>query len=219
MIEPIELISLDIGGTLGSAQGPGLTQRLVKRSPLEPRTATAVIRQLVITYQTLTDEAVAEVCDALRIPVDPELFFQPAPPFSLYNGALDALHELAKLAPLVTLSNVSCVDVEDPDLHEALSGLVEEQFPSCRIGYAKPDVRAFRAVAATRQVPLKRIIHIGDDWSCDVLGALDAGCRAVWISHGRPVPDERVLVEHEVATAADLAQAAAHLAAPIEEQP
>jgi FMN phosphatase YigB (HAD superfamily) len=219
MTEPIELISLDIGGTLGSAQGPGLTQRLVERSPLEPRTATAVIRQLVITYQTLTGEAIAEICDALRIPADPELFYQPAPPFSLYDGALDALGELAKLAPLVTLSNVSCIDVEDPQLHKALNGVVEEQFPSCRIGYAKPDIRAFRAVAATRQVPLERITHIGDDWACDVLGALDAGCRAMWISRGRPVPDERVLVDHEVATAADLAQAAAHLAAFIEEQP
>jgi FMN phosphatase YigB (HAD superfamily) len=37
---------------------------------------------------------------------------------------------------------------------------------------------------------------VGDSWERDVTGALAAGMRAVWISHGRtaPNPDERVSV-------------------------
>ena len=37
---------------------------------------------------------------------------------------------------------------------------------------------------------------IGDSWERDVTGALGAGMRAVWISHGRaaPVSDARVTV-------------------------
>jgi hypothetical protein len=37
------------------------------------------------------------------------------------------------------------------------------------------------------------MIHIGDDWTCDVLGAVNASAQAVWISRSRPVPDETVL--------------------------
>lgn len=213
MTTPIELISLDVGGTLGVPAGSGLTQRLVQRSPLEPITATAIIRQLVITCQAITEDVVREVCDALEIALDASLFHQPAATFTFYSGIEDTLRDLARLAPLVTLSNVSCVDADNPALRRELVRYVDDQFPSCRIGYAKPDARAFLAVAAARGVPPERIVHIGDDWACDVLGALDAGCRAVWISHDRPIPDARVFVEHQAAAVADLAHAAAHLAA------
>lgn len=217
MTPAIELITLDIGGTLGHADGPGLTRRLIERSPLEPSTTTTIIRQLVIIQQMFTVEVITEICDALRIAPDADLFRQPAPAFSLYPGVVNTLRDLAKIAPLVTLSNVSCIDAEDPELRRALAGVVDEQFPSCRIGYAKPDARAFRAVAAARKVPLDRIVHIGDDWTCDLLGALGTGCQALWISRGRPVPDEHILVEHQAATVADLAHAAAYLVAPPEE--
>ncbi len=45
---------------------------------------------------------------------------------------------------------------------------------------------------------------IGDSWERDVMGALAAGMRAVWISHGRAAPfsDARVSVAkgpHDVA--------------------
>jgi HAD superfamily hydrolase (TIGR01509 family) len=214
---PIKLISLDVGGTLGVPRGPGLTQRLVERSPLTPTVATAVIRRLTLTCQTMTGTRMLEVCDALRIPPDASLFVQPAPTFVLYPATERALRDLARIAPLVTLSNVSCIDVNDPDLRCTLAAHVEEQFPSCRIGYAKPDAEAFHAVAAARAVRPEQIVHIGDDWACDLLGALRAGCRAMWISRGRPVPDESVFVGHAAAAAADLAHAAAYLAARSEE--
>ncbi|MGW8355532.1 hypothetical protein [Streptomyces wedmorensis] len=53
------------------------------------------------------------------------------------------------------------------------------------------------------------MIHIGDDWTCDVLGALDTDAVPVWISKDRPIPDTPPTFErqhvHVAATLADTA--------------
>ncbi|WP_433425957.1 HAD family hydrolase [Microtetraspora malaysiensis] len=53
--------------------------------------------------------------------------------------------------------------------------------PSYRIGYAKPDPRAFLAVAAAHGVSPEEIIHVGDSVEFDVRAALGVGARAVWL--------------------------------------
>ena len=60
------LISVDVGGTLGAADGPGLTMRLVGASPLEPERAREIMRGRLHTEASITDTVVADVCDALH---------------------------------------------------------------------------------------------------------------------------------------------------------
>ena len=88
----------------------------------------------------------------------------------------------------MTLSNVCCLDFDEAELRAAFSGSIRAHYASCQLGHAKPDPSAFRAVAAREQVPIGALLHIGDDWECDVLGALDAGARAIWISGDRTPP-------------------------------
>jgi FMN phosphatase YigB (HAD superfamily) len=88
---------------------------------------------------------------------------------------------------------------------------VSDFFPSCRIGFAKPDQRAFLTVAEHCGVAPAHILHIGDDWTCDVVGAIAAGLQAVWISRGRPAPDPDLIVGHDVLVADDLSAAARHV--------
>jgi FMN phosphatase YigB (HAD superfamily) len=115
------------------------------------------------------------------------------------------------MAPVVTLSNVTCTEADTERLLDLLSPWVNAHFPSCRTGYAKPDHRAFRTAADACGVEPSRIIHVGDDWECDIHGATDAGATAVWISHGRTIPDPGLLVERRVRVAHDLADAVTHV--------
>jgi FMN phosphatase YigB (HAD superfamily) len=57
------------------------------------------------------------------------------------------------------------------------------------------------------------MIHIGDDWDCDVVGATGIGATAIWISHGRPVPDNQLAVSQDVLVADNLAAVVDHVRA------
>lgn len=204
------LISVDVGGTLGRATGPGLTMRLVEASPLPPRQAREILRNHLHTQPIITDILMAEVANALHVP---QTAFprDPAPaPLTLFPGTVEALQELSATATVVTLSNVTCADADTEDLRARLAPWVDDYFPSCRIGYAKPDPRAFRSVAERYGVPLTRMVHIGDDWACDVVGAAAAGPRAIWISGDRAVPDQEFVRDQAVLVANDLATAVRH---------
>jgi FMN phosphatase YigB (HAD superfamily) len=95
---------------------------------------------------------------------------------------------LNQYAPVVTLSNVSCLDSDRRPLQALLDSDLKAHHPSCELGYSKPDSRAFESIAALHSISLPMLIHIGDHWECDTLGALSAGAQAVWISGGRDVP-------------------------------
>jgi len=73
---------------------------------------------------------------------------------------------------------------------------------SQRVGTIKPDVRIFRAAeAAFAQAAARRgeaaprpseILHVGDDWAADVVGASRAGWHAAWLRNrpaDSPLPD------------------------------
>jgi len=205
------LVTLDVGGTLGTADGPGLAMRLVDASPLPGARAREIMRSSLHTRPALTDTVVAEVCEALQVSPDAFPRDLPAAPFSLFPGTVEALRRISAGATVVTLSNVTCADADTEGLRALLSPWVSDFFPSCRIGHTKPDPRAFHAVADHFGGPSTGLIHVGDDWVCDIVGAIEAGFRAVWISHGRKIPDTSLVVDHGVLVAHDLAAAAPHI--------
>ena len=53
---------------------------------------------------------------------------------------------------------------------------------SGRLGIVKADRRIFEHAASELAVPLGDIVHVGDAWEADVLGARDAGAQAIWFS-------------------------------------
>lgn len=205
---PALLVTVDVGGTLGTADGPGLAMRLAEASPLPPAQARAVMRASLHTQPELTDAVVAGVCEALEMTVETFPRDLAPAPLHLYPGTIEALRKISTVARVVTLSNVTCVDADTEGLRRLLSPWVSDYFPSCRIGHTKPAPRAFHTVVDQLGTNPDRVIHIGDDWTCDITGAVDAGIKAVWISRGRQVPDESLVVDHGVLVAADLAAAA-----------
>lgn len=47
------------------------------------------------------------------------------------------------------------------------------------LGVAKPDVRAFHLACAALDLPLDRVLHVGDDHALDAVAARAAGLPAV----------------------------------------
>jgi FMN phosphatase YigB (HAD superfamily) len=198
------LVSVDVGGTLGHAAAPGLASILADASPLGAAPARRIMRHNLHTQSEITDDVITQTCALLQIPVTSfPRALQPSA-LILVPGARDALQAMSLHARVVTLSNVTCADSGIEQLQRLTEPWITDHFPSCRIGHAKPDPAAFQTVAQACASTTADMVHLGDDWECDVLGATSVGATAIWISHGRPVPDETMLVDSHVLVAVDL---------------
>lgn len=106
-----------------------------------------------------------------------EVFFAERQNVTLYDGVQHALARLAARYPLVGLSNGNA------DVFRTAAGPYFKAAVSARLfGVAKPDVRIFHAAAAQLNVPTHAVLHLGDDATTDVLGALNAGMQTAWIN-------------------------------------
>jgi putative hydrolase of the HAD superfamily len=110
-----------------------------------------------------------------------------------FPGALAALWEIKQAgATLVLTSNtlatpasVSRLILADLDLLPVFDDTVF----SSDLGVAKPRPEVFTAVASRNQVPMHRVVHVGNSATTDIGGALAAGCHAVLLTH-RPKTSE-----------------------------
>lgn len=187
------------------------TATLAAAAPLDPREARRILRHKLHTVAEITDVVRDDVCSALKI--SPSSFppVTSPSPLRLVPGAVDTLRRLNDHGIVITLSNVTCVEADTDHLDRLLSPWVTGHFLSCRLGYAKPDPRAFRKVTTHYDANARHMVHIGDDWECDIIGATAVGAAAIWISGGRPVPDDRLLVTSSVLVADDLTQVTRHV--------
>jgi HAD superfamily hydrolase (TIGR01509 family) len=61
-------------------------------------------------------------------------------------------------------------------------GFSKAVFVSDDLGVRKPNVQAFNVLRSYLALPPERIWYVGDDPKLDVLGALGAGMRAIWVN-------------------------------------
>jgi FMN phosphatase YigB (HAD superfamily) len=205
------VVSVDVGGTIAQAGGPSLATVLARLSPLDADEVRRVVRRMLYPQPSVGPSQAAAICAALRIPVGAFPSSVQPSPLRLVPGAVTALRQMSRYATLVTLSNVTSQEADTELLDHLLRPWVKDHFPSCRIGYAKPDPSAFRYVASACRTRETHMVHIGDDWDCDIIGARSAGVTAVWLSNGRPVPEPDRLVDQGLYLAADLAAASRHV--------
>lgn len=133
----------------------------------------------------ISPELVVTVCAALQIPLSAFPHSVVPLPLRLAPNALTTLQVMSQHARLVTFSNVICLEGDNDRLRELLHPWVVDHFPSFRAGYAKPDPDAFRHVAHTCGASTARMVHIGADWTCDIIGAI--------MDFSRAYPDEGFL--------------------------
>jgi putative hydrolase of the HAD superfamily len=115
------------------------------------------------------DEGLAEAAYAV--------FFEARQQVQLFEDAAPALAFLAQRYPLVALSNGNA-DVERIGLGAYFRAAISAE----AFGIGKPDPAIFEAGAAAAGVAAHEVLHIGDDASLDVLGALACGMQTVWVN-------------------------------------
>ena len=138
-----------------------------------------------------------------------QLLWDAQPTHNLWRKPISGMFELcqelaSRQVPIAIISNSEgrLAELVSELGHSALFPLVVD---SGRLGVDKPDARIFQHAAAQLGVSLAEVLHVGDAWEADVLGATAAGARAVWFSPS----DERALPAGVVASrnASELRQA------------
>jgi putative hydrolase of the HAD superfamily len=115
------------------------------------------------------DEALADAAFAAFFKVRNEL--------QLFEEVDEALAALAAHYPLLALTNGNA------DLQ--LAGVAQHfrggMLSARGFGIGKPDPRIFHEACRRLGCAPVEVLHVGDDWALDVLGALGAGLQAAWL--------------------------------------
>lgn len=125
-------------------------------------------------------------------------------------GALDLIAALEELrVPMMILTNWDYPLA--PYLR--MAGL-REDFPaisSSEIGVRKPHHLAFSAAREVLGVAPEAHIHVGDDWSADVVGAMRAGAWAVWLTTEQEALPPRIVATQQASAATSVRKLVAAL--------
>jgi HAD superfamily hydrolase (TIGR01549 family) len=107
------------------------------------------------------------------------IFVEEIPPPVTVGPMLERLAGSYRLAVLSNWPLASTIDayVEAAGWRPFLRAVVVSQ----RVGTIKPDLRIFRAAEEALGVEGPAILHVGDDWAADVVGAKRAGWRAAYL--------------------------------------
>ena len=108
-----------------------------------------------------------------------EAFFAARQQVQLFDDARPALEFMAARYPLVSLSNGNA-DLQRTGIAQYFRAAVSAR----EFGIGKPDPRIFVAAAGAADVLPEQVLHVGDDATLDVVGALNAGMQAAWLNRG-----------------------------------
>jgi FMN hydrolase / 5-amino-6-(5-phospho-D-ribitylamino)uracil phosphatase len=106
-----------------------------------------------------------------------EVFYTARNQVTLFDDALLALEFLSARYPLVALSNGNA----NLDL-VGIGSYFKASISAQQFGVGKPDPSIFYAAAGAVDAQACEVLHIGDDASLDVLGALNCGMQTVWVN-------------------------------------
>jgi FMN hydrolase / 5-amino-6-(5-phospho-D-ribitylamino)uracil phosphatase len=122
-----------------------------------------------------------------------EVFFGWRHAVQPYPDVPQALARLARHFPLYVLSNGNAEPART-----SLGHHFRGAYSARGLGVAKPDPRAFRAVAESVGIPVGRWLYVGDDPHADVVGARCAGMATAWVHRREKIwPDALPPADHE----------------------
>jgi YjjG family noncanonical pyrimidine nucleotidase len=107
------------------------------------------------------------------------------------HGAADLLTALRPHARIVIVTNNLLEEQRDKLEYCGLAPLVDALIASEDAGVSKPDPEIFHIALARARVDAGSAVMVGDSWANDIVGAHNAGIRAVWFNpERRPRPAE-----------------------------
>ena len=110
--------------------------------------------------------------------------------FSLLEGAEELVRYLAAKYPLTVVTNgfveVQYEKFDKSGLRNCFSHIVLSE----EVGYQKPNPRIFEEALRMNGLQAEDVVMIGDSWSSDIQGAINAGIDQIWIRKSKdPLPE------------------------------
>ncbi len=127
------------------------------------------------------------------------VFFDERNRVTLFDDVLLALEFLSSRFPLVALSNGNA-DIQRIGLGRYFRASINAQ----QFGVGKPDPRIFHAAAGAVGVDPAQVLHVGDDATLDVLGALNCDMQTVWVNRADHAWPHDVMPHETVTTLTEL---------------
>lgn len=128
-----------------------------------------------------------------------DVFFDERNRVTLFEDAVLALEFLSSRFPLVAVSNGNA-DIK----RIGIDGYFRASISAQQFGVGKPDPRIFHAAAGAVEVAPAQVLHVGDDATLDVLGALNCGMQAVWVNRADHLWAHPAVPHKTVATLTEL---------------
>jgi HAD superfamily hydrolase (TIGR01549 family) len=169
-------------------------REIVSRSRPELRYNLSAIRREAIRlalYRSGEDTTLAEQAF--------EVFFDERNRVDLFEDALPALVFLSSRFPIVALSNGNA-DITRIGIAQYFQTSINAQ----QFGVGKPDARIFYAAAGAAGFKPAQVLHVGDDATLDVLGALNCGRQTAWVNRGDHVWPHAEMPHETVTTMTEL---------------
>lgn len=185
----VKIVSLDVGNTLIRLENEGFcTEFRTKTGAPREKLRPLFFEHFLTKDQPLRD-AVYMVCKIIGYDNPQTLVdeFKPASVF-LFDDTIPALEEMSK-AGVAMIATSNCTPWEAGGLESlGLDQYLKKVFYSYAVGAAKPDPAMFIHVQDSMGTAAENILHVGDNWSADVEGALAAGWRAVFLARDGETP-------------------------------
>lgn len=155
------------------------------RATLRENDFAARLTEIVTFLNAAQDVDPALIAEATTVYADAFVAAMQMPPW--LPGLLERLHERYRLA---VISNYPLsAPILETLRRDGLDRLLTTVVVSSDIGFIKPHPAVFAAALDALGVPPASVVHVGDDWNADILGAYRAGMHAVYTRQWRDEPD------------------------------
>jgi HAD superfamily hydrolase (TIGR01549 family) len=189
-MEKVTILSLDVGGTLLQSTQLGICGFVSQKMGRPVSEIRKALEIAFLTCDCTVSYAAETFLRELGLPKDSDLLNgYSSPEAELYPDVLPTIADLHNAGfRIITLSN--CASWEATNLqHFGLGRVIESSFHSYSVGYAKPHPQIFRAAERALLASSASFVHIGDSWNADILGAINAGWKAVYLSRHSKRPE------------------------------
>jgi putative hydrolase of the HAD superfamily len=148
----------------------GLREAIAAENPAWGHDFTRMRHASLVRALTLSGDDPAHADGAFAV------FFAARNRVELYADALPALQALAARWPIAAVTNGNA-DLQGIGLAAHFTTTVSAR----EFGIGKPDPRIFHEACRRLEVQPHEVLHIGDDWALDVVGAHGAGLHSAWV--------------------------------------
>ncbi len=117
----------------------------------------------------------------------------------LFKDVLPTLNALRSRYTLGLLSNGNSYPERC-----GLKGIFQFAVLSQDYGVAKPDSRLFQIALEKARCSKQEFLHVGDSLENDIIGAMNAGIRCVWLNRKQMKHNSEITIEHRIASLLEL---------------